>query len=155
MRDDLRENLSLDMQQINRAASDAAMHTDSKYGVFKKWLLDNGAVFDDAIEFPAVFGGGLEGLAAKKPIGRHEAYIFIPNTLIVSIARIKADPELRQLITDNFDIFGDIHPDREQMLLATFLLFHHLKGEASFWHPYINVMNISDIVSDWSDHEIS
>ena len=113
MRDDLRYNLSLDLQQINKAASDAAMNTNSKYALFKKWLLENGAVFDDAIEFPAVFQGGLEGLAAKKEIGPHEAYIFIPNTLIVSVARVKADPELNQLVKDNFDLFVDIHPDRE------------------------------------------
>lgn len=89
------------------------MNVNSKYGLFKKWLLDNGAVFDDSIQFPAVFENGLEGLAAKKEIGPHEAYIFIPNTVIVSVARIKADPELNQLIKDNFDLFGDIHPDRE------------------------------------------
>ena len=61
---------------------------------------------------------------------------------------------LRQLIKENFEVFGDVHPDREQLLLATFLLYHHLQGPASFWHPYIDVMNTSDLVCNWQDCEI-
>lgn len=59
------------------------------------------------------------------------------------------------MIKESFDLFGDIHPDREQMLLATFLLYHHLKGVESFWYPYINVMNESDLVCNWTPDEIS
>ena len=132
-----------------------ANSSDPKYHVFKEWLLANGAVFDEAIEYPAVFEGGLEGLAAKRAIGPHKGYIFIPNTIIISVERAKACPELRQLISDNFDLFGDIHPDREQLLLATFLLYHYLQGEASFWHPYLAVMNESDLVCDWATEEVA
>lgn len=121
--------------------------------MFKQWLLENGAVFNDDIEFPAVFAGGLHGLAAKKKIESHKGYIFIPNTIIVSVERIKACPELRELIRDNYDLFGDIHPDREQMLMATFLMYEHLKGSASFWKPYIDVMNEANLVCDWSKEE--
>ena len=111
----------------------------------------NGAEFEEAVQFPAVFGGGLEGLAAKKKLGPHTAYIFIPNTIIISIERVKACPELRQLLKDNFELFGDVHPDREQMLLATWLLYHHLQGDKSFWKPYIDVMNVSDLLCAWDD----
>ena len=55
-------------------------------------MIENGAVFDEAVEYPAVFQGGLEGLAAKKPIGPYQAYIFVPNKLIISVARAKACP---------------------------------------------------------------
>jgi len=95
MRDDLRKNLPPSLQTINKAASAAAVAIEGKYAAFKEWLLANGAVFDEAVEFPAVFGNGLEGLAARKPIGAHEAFIFVPNTIILSIARVKACPELR------------------------------------------------------------
>ena len=110
-------------------------------------------MFDDSVEFPAVFGGGLQGLAAKKPIDRYKAYIFIPNSLIVSVERVKACPDLQQLIKDNYDLFGDIHPDREQMLLATFLLYEHCKGSESFWKPYIDVMNEALLVCDWPEED--
>ena len=79
----------------------------------------------------------------------------MPNTIIISVALVKACPELRQLLSDNFDLFGDVHPDREQLLLATFLLYHYLKGPESFWYPYISVMNESDLVCDWSPEEIA
>ena len=41
------------------------------------------------------------------------------------------------------------------MLLATFLLYHYLKGPESFWYPYISVMNESDLVCDWTPQEVS
>lgn len=155
MRDDLTKNLPDELRFLDQAATIALQQNSIKYRVFKEWLINNGAVFDDAIEFPAVFGGGLQGLAAKKPLGTHKGYIFIPNTIILSVERVKACPEFRNLIKDNFELFGEgIHPDREQMLLATFLLYHHLKGDASFWKPYIDVMNAADLVCNWPEDEI-
>lgn len=40
-------------------------------------------------------------------------------------------------------------------MLATFLLYHYLKGPESFWFPYISVMNESDLVCEWSEREIA
>ena len=68
--------------------------------------------------------------------------------------RVKACAELRPVIADNFQLFGDIHPDREQLLLAVFLLYHHLKGDESFWKPYLDVMNESDLVCNWEEGEM-
>ena len=56
---------------------------------------------------------------------------------------------------ENQDLFGeDIHPDREQLILAMFLMMEHLKGGKSFWKPYIDVMNEADLVSYWDQDEI-
>ena len=157
MRDDITQNLPQDLQYVNSDLARQASERNPKYQVFRQWLLENGAVFDDMVEFPSVFlNGALEGLSAKQPIGPHKAYIFIPNKLIISVARVKACPELRQLLQENFDLFGDVHPDREQLALATFLLYHYLKGpNASFWYPYIDVMNESDLLCDWSSEEVA
>ena len=130
MRDDLTQNLAKGLQYIDKSATSAAQSKLDKYQAFKEWLLANGAVFDDSIEFPAVFEGGLEGLAAKTEIKPYTAYIFIPNSIIISIARVQACPVMNEIIRENLAIFGDtnpehIHPDREQLLLATFLLHHH------------------------------
>lgn len=47
------------------------------------------------------------------------------------------------------------HPDCDQLCLAIFLLSEYLKGpEKSFWWPYIDVMNESDIASFWSESEL-
>ena len=156
MRDDLTKNLPEELRFLDQAATISLRQKSEKYRVFKEWLINNGAVFDDSIEFPAVFGGGLQGLAAKKPLGTHKGYIFIPNTIIISVERVKACPEFRNLIKENLQLFGEgIHPDREQMLLATFLLYHLLKRESSFWKPYIDVMNDADLVCDWPEEEIA
>lgn len=49
---------------------------------------------------------------------------------------------------------GQTHPDREQLLLATFLTHQSCLGEASFWKPYIDVMNEADLASNWSKTEL-
>jgi hypothetical protein len=46
------------------------------------------------------------------------------------------------------------HPDADQLTLAVFLLAEFLKGSQSFWSPYIDVMNESDLVSFWKPDEI-
>ena len=43
------------------------MKQDPKHEVFVKWLKENGAIFDK-IEYPAIFEGGLMGIAAKQDI---------------------------------------------------------------------------------------
>jgi hypothetical protein len=61
---------------------------------------------------------------------------------------------LKDVVTDNPHLFIK-HPDAEQLSLAIFLIAEYLKGpEKSFWWPYIDVMNESDLVSYWSKEEI-
>ena len=50
-----------------------------KFVEFHKWLKDQGAIYD-SIEYPVCFGknGDLIGIAAKRPIGPEEAYLYIP-----------------------------------------------------------------------------
>ena len=40
-----------------------------KYIKFKRWLLENGAVFDYTVDFPCIYGKGLMGIGAKQDIG--------------------------------------------------------------------------------------
>ena len=89
LKDDATRNLSDSMRTIDRVATHKYEQTDRKQWVFKKWLLDNGAIFEDAIQYPALFEGGLSGLAAKKKLEPYKAFIFIPNTLILSVERVK------------------------------------------------------------------
>ena len=98
MRDDLTKNLPEDQLFLDQAATNALQERSAIYRTFKEWLINNGAIFDDYIEYPAVFGGGLKGMAAKKPIGPNKGFIFIPNTLLISVERVKACPKFHQLI---------------------------------------------------------
>ena len=79
---------------------------------------------------------------------------MIPNSVIVSLERVKREPDLLPVIAENQHVFGKNHPDTEQLALATFLLYHFLKGKDSFWHPYLSVMNESDITAYWQSSEI-
>lgn len=56
---------------------------------FHKWLKEHGARYD-SIEYPVCFGKGghLLGIAAKRAIGPEEAYIFIPNKIIINDDKI-------------------------------------------------------------------
>ena len=44
---------------------------------------------------------------------------------------------------------------REILLITTFVLYHKLKGDASFWKPYINMMDLSDPFCDWPIEDIA
>ena len=48
------------------------------------------------------------------------------------------------------------HPDSDQLSLAIFLLVEYLKGpEKSFWWPYLDVMNESDLACFWTEQELA
>jgi hypothetical protein len=40
------------------------------------------------------------------------------------------------------------------LVLATFLLYEHTKGEASYWYPYIILMPNVTFFCHWSDEEV-
>lgn len=44
--------------------------------------------------------------------------------------------------------------DADYMVLSIFLLYEYLKGDKSFWFPYINIMNEADLAAYWSDQEL-
>ena len=92
MRDDQTKNLPEGERFLDEAAT-AAFEKTGKYRIFKDWLIANGAIFDEDIEYPAVFSTGLHGLAAKKPIGSNKEFLFVPNTIIFSAERVKNCPE--------------------------------------------------------------
>ncbi len=77
----------------------------------------------------------------------------IPNTCIISTTRVRNTPILKDVIADNPHLFLK-HPDADQLTLAVFLLAEAIKGQDSFWSPYIDVMNESDLVSFWKPEEV-
>lgn len=86
---------------------------ETKYINFKDWLLKNGAVFDDNIDFPVVFEGGLMGISAKKHITGNKAFILVPNNLIISAERARTEPELKKVIEKYPNLLSKKHPDCE------------------------------------------
>lgn len=100
------------MQFVDKELT-ATAQAEPKYKLFKEWLLANGAIFDDLVEYPCVFDGGLMGICAKQPIKRCKAFISIPNNLIISQDRCLKETELHQVWSDNPHAFSKAHPDGE------------------------------------------
>jgi hypothetical protein len=126
-----------DMKVINREKTDY-LQSLPHFVNFHKWLKENG-VHSDTIEYPVAFGknGDLVGIAARRPIGPEEAYIFIPNKIIINDEKIlKSD--IGHLILRHEDVFKE-HADGEYLRLIFFITYELSKGEKSFWYPYFQI----------------
>jgi hypothetical protein len=126
-----------DMKEINREITDRLQKED-KYVKFHEWLKENGVKYD-SIEYPVAFGkhGSLIGIAAKRRIGPEEAYIYIPNKLLIHDDKIKKS-EIGFIIEKHSDVFKE-HADGEYLRLIFFMTYEIGKGEKSFWYPYFRI----------------
>ena len=61
--------------------------------------------------------------------------------------------EVAHIVQKHPEVFKQ-HYDSEYLMLATFVLHEILKGEDSFWFPYLEIINFSDIPMLWSEDEI-
>ena len=60
--------------------------------------------------------------------------------------------EIGHLLDKHPDVFNKHH---EVDLAVVIYAFHErLKGDKSFWKPYYDIINISDMPAFWSDEEI-
>ena len=141
-----------DMQCINREVTDA-MQKEEKFVLFHKWLNENGVRYD-SIEYPVAFGknGDLVGLAARRKIGAGEAYIFIPNKMIINDEKIN-NSELGFIIKKHKEVFED-HADGEYLRLIFFITYELTKGEKSFWYPYFLIAHPTDLPCFWEEADL-
>lgn len=92
------------------------------------------------------------GLAAKEDVPPLKAFLFVPHRLIISEGIVKKS-EINCIIQKHPEIYK-AHYDAEYLILATFIFYERLKGEKSFWHPYFQIINFSDIPMLWNEDEI-
>lgn len=111
------------------------MQKEERFIKFHEWLKANGVHYD-SIEYPVAFGkdGALVGLAAKRDIGAGEAYLFIPNKIIINDEKILKS-EIGFIIKKHKDVFEE-HHDGEYLRQIFFITYELTKGEKSFWYPY-------------------
>lgn len=60
-----------------------AAKDDPKIKAYIKWARDNGAIFDK-IDYPVYFDG-VCGVKASEDIESHEAFVFIPNRMLLNV----------------------------------------------------------------------
>lgn len=142
-----------DMKEINWEKT-RELQALPKFVNFHKWLKEHGVVYD-SIEYPVAFGknGDLLGIAAKRPIGPEEAYLYIPNHIIINDDKIYAS-DIAFIIERHHDVF-DEHADSEYLRLIFFMLFELTKKERSMWYPYFQIAQESDLPAFWTTEELS
>lgn len=91
-------------------------------------------------------------MAASKDIPPMKAFLFVPHRLIIQEGTVRRS-EIAFIIDRHPDVYKT-HYDAEYLMLATYIFFEHLKEEKSFWHPYFQIINFSDIPMLWKPEEI-
>ena len=79
--------------------------------------------------------------------------MFIPCKMIINDEKILKS-EVGHVILRHEDVFKE-HADGEYLRLIFFITYELSKGERSFWHPYFQIAQDSDLPCFWSAEEIA
>jgi hypothetical protein len=103
-----------------------------KYQLFLDWFKKNGGLYSESeIIFPAVFSPGeYLGVATNKPIKANKVILAIPQTLCISLSKVRSSP--LKAILDKHDMFHDEEDsDMEFNVLALYLIYERMKSNSS------------------------
>lgn len=150
---ELEQRLEIEDMKIINWEKTRELQAEPRFVNFHKWLKEHGARYD-TIDYPVCFGkhGNLLGIAAKRPIGPEEAYIFIPNKIIINDEKILKSA-IGHLILRHEDVFKE-HADGEYLRLIFFITYELSKGEQSMWYPYFQIAQDSDLPCFWEKEEL-
>ena len=127
-----------------------------KYNIYKKWLIENGAVFDKNIDFPFTYGPFHKiGCKSISDIDENEAIILMPKNLIIKSEDLQY---FEQYIKDVID---DLYEDDLPAIYLTIYLFLEKQKQNSFYKPYIDILFLQDnnndnsIYDKWDEKKIT
>lgn len=107
------------------------------------------------LEYPAYFQGGLLGARVTEDIQHREAYLAVPNKLLMSVKKAKQDKILGAIIAAHPEAFAEEeNDDWEQFALCIFIFYEMAKGREGFWYPYLRLMPDVEFSASWNEHEI-
>lgn len=127
-----------------------------KYKKFREWC-DNNGVFNPSVEYPVAFGkhGHLVGMCAARDIPPMTAFLYIPWHLLITDENLKKlTPELNTIFGRHPALFKR-HQEAEYFRMILFLWYERVKGEKSFWKPYLDIINFTDLPCLWSNEELA
>ncbi len=113
---------------------------------FIAWLLANGARYPK-LNWPATTPLG-RGALAKEDIAPFEPILEIPVKLMMSPLSAYADEELGPVLRRHQELV------RGDMLLAVHLMREIVKGESSFYYPYLCTLPRPDCLSEWAESDV-
>ena len=112
-----------------------------RHKIFLDWCFDNGLKWT-GIDFPAYFGnnGELRGVVATRDIKPYETVLAVPNKLLITTQKAREDKYLCKVLKAHEDVFhgNDDHGDYNTLIV--YLIREKLKGEDSFYYPFINLV---------------
>eukprot|EP01035_Chromulina_nebulosa_P024647 gene24647-32098_t len=116
---------------------------------FLNWLQEGGAEFNKILWPSSATNSGIRGAIATDNISPMEYMIVIPGNLMISPPIILENPEIGQLLKASMDILqGDI-------LLAVFMMHETLKGDKSFYAPFLRILPEPSNISEWTDSQLN
>ena len=103
---------------------------------FESWLATHGASYPK-IRWPCDVGElhGCRGAVATSDIESNEAMLTIPQALMITPLNAYDDPILGNFFRENPRVFDD-----DDSCLAVFLMHERLKGDGSFWYPFLRML---------------
>ena len=112
---------------------------NSKFILFKNWLLENGAFFHQNIELPIIYGHCSKiGCKSIEKINENESFLMIPENLIIF------SKDLNYLDKYIHNIKEKISEKELSILYITLFLYLEKKNKSSFYKPYIDIIFIKE-----------
>lgn len=91
-------------------------------------------------------------MAASKDVPPLKAFLSVPHRLIITTETVMKS-DVAHIVLKHPEIFKS-HHDSEYLTLGLFIMNEICKGEASFWFPYLEIINFSDLPMIWTKHEV-
>lgn len=124
----------------------------NNYKKFINWLKENDAIFEKNLDYPVSFGPfNIIGVSSKTDINKNQSFIYIPKKLIINSSEVKLNDNLFPIF--NNDKFEEIR-DSCLIVLTMFLICEYLKGDCSFFKPYIDLVNVENPLF-WQKDELN
>ena len=122
-----------------------------KYKIFKKWLIDNGAIFQKNIDFPYTYGPfHIVGCKCVSDINEDEGILLVPKNLMIIGKDLTYINKLIEEIKEELSEEEDL-----STLFLTLNLYLEKDNKDSFYKPYIDLIFTNrDYFDTWTDDNL-
>ena len=147
------EKIAAFFEKENQNPNDhLSKETQEKYKVFKKWLIDNGAIFQKNIDFPYTYGPfHIVGCKCISDINNDEGILLVPKSLMIIGKELTYINKLIKEIKNELSEEEDL-----STLFLTLNLYLEKNNKDSFYKPYIDLIYTNrDYFDTWNDENFS
>ena len=93
-------------------------------------------------------------MAAARDVAPMTAFLYIPQELMINDETIKIRaPQIWEVFEKYPQVFKR-HYDAEYLRIILYVWYEQEKGRESFWYPYFQIVNYSDLPMLWEPSEI-